>query len=128
MRPAPRSRQAATRSDGSWMRELNQLLVLAGIEPLRLLHTARTLPVYLRNYREYRQLRRRLSAGFPGDPSRADAPRPHSDGVGRFPTQALLLRRRRGAPAEDVAFTTEMVATDYGCRLGCAILKLVRVR
>jgi len=46
-RPAPRD---------SWTRRFNQLLVLAGLEPFRLLHTARTLPVYLRNYRTYRRL------------------------------------------------------------------------
>jgi len=46
-RPAPRD---------SWTRRVNQLLVLAGLEPFRLLHTARTLPVYLRNYRTYRRL------------------------------------------------------------------------
>ena len=40
------------------VRRFNQLLVLAGLEPLRLLHTARTLPVYLRNYRAYRRLQR----------------------------------------------------------------------
>jgi SAM-dependent methyltransferase len=45
-------------SDGSWVRRFNQLLVLAGLEPLRLLHTARTLPMYLRNYRAYRRLQR----------------------------------------------------------------------
>jgi SAM-dependent methyltransferase len=38
------------------MKQLNQLLILAGVEPLRILHTARTLPVYLRNYRAYRRL------------------------------------------------------------------------
>jgi hypothetical protein len=59
MAESPGVRAGKPRSDGSWVRRFNQLLVLAGLEPLRLLHTARTLPEYLRNYREYRRLQRR---------------------------------------------------------------------
>jgi hypothetical protein len=33
-----------------------------------------------------------------------------------------------GALQEDVTLTPELVATDCGCRLGCAILELVKVR
>jgi SAM-dependent methyltransferase len=55
---SPGVRPGRPPSNGSWARRLNQLLILAGVEPLRLLHTARTLPLYLRNYREYRRLQR----------------------------------------------------------------------
>ena len=53
---SPGMRARRPPSDGSWVKRLYQLLVLAGVEPLRILHTARTLPVYLRNYRAYRRL------------------------------------------------------------------------
>ena len=33
-----------------------------------------------------------------------------------------------GALHEDVALTAELVAADYDCTLGCAILELVKVR
>lgn len=63
---SPGVRAPRPRPDGSWGRRFNQFLVLAGLEPLRILHTARTLPVYLRNYRAYRRLQRgRTPPDFP---------------------------------------------------------------
>jgi hypothetical protein len=58
MAQPPGARIGKPRSGKSWAKRFNQLLILVGIEPLRLLHTARTLPVYLRNYRAYRRQQR----------------------------------------------------------------------